>query len=72
MMGGFGGGMGWVGWLVTALVWVLVVAGMVWLARGLAGGPPQDRTAARRRLDEHFAAGELSVEEYQARRRALG
>jgi putative membrane protein len=69
MMWGYG--MGWFGWLVMAGWWLLVVAGIVWLV-GSVGGQPEGGGSARRVLDERFAAGELSVEEYQARRRALG
>lgn len=67
----WGGGMGSFGWLVMVTWWVLVVAGIVWLVRSVAG-QPDSRGSARRLLDERFAAGELSVEEYQQRRRTLG
>lgn len=67
----WGGGMGGFGWLVMVTWWVLVVAGIVWLVRSVAG-QPDSRGSARRLLDERFAAGELSVEEYQQRRRTLG
>lgn len=56
------------GWLVMLAWWVLVIAGILWLVRSVGG----DRGGARRQLDERFAAGELSVDEYQQRRRALG
>lgn len=64
-------GMGGFGWLVMVAWWVLVVVGIVWLVRSV-GAPPDGRGSARRLLDERFAAGELSVEEYQQRRRTLG
>lgn len=67
----WGGGMGGFGWFVMVTWWVLVVAGIVWLVRSVAG-QPDSRGSARRLLDERFAAGELSVEEYQQRRRTLG
>ena len=69
MMWGYG--MGWFAWLLMASWWLLVVAGIVWLVRSVAA-QPEGRESARRTLDERFAAGELSVDEYQARRRALG
>jgi uncharacterized membrane protein len=50
--------------------WVLVVAGIVWLVRSIAA-QPEGRHDARQLLDERFAAGELSVDEYQQRRRTL-
>jgi putative membrane protein len=68
----WGYGFGWVGWLIMLAVWVLFVVGMVWLVRTLAtpsgGGSDQN---SRRILDERFARGELSVEEYEDRRRVL-
>ena len=64
-------GMSGFGWFVMAAWWALVIAGIVWLVRSV-GGHPDDRGSARRLLDERFAAGELSVEEYQQRRRTLG
>ena len=66
----WGSGMGGFGWFVMVTWWVVVVAGIVWLVRTVAG-PPESRDNARRLLDERFAAGELSVEEYQQRRRTL-
>ena len=69
MMWGYG--MSAFGWFVMLLWWVLVIAGIVWLLRSI-GGQPESRGGARRLLDERFAAGELSVDEYQQRRRALG
>lgn len=63
--------MSWVGWFLMLTWWVLVIAGIVWLVRS-AGSHAEDGGRARRLLDERFAAGELSVEEYQQRRRALG
>lgn len=66
-----GYGLGWFGWLVMAGWWLLLVVGIVWLIRSVAG-QPAGQDSARRILDERFAAGELSVEEYRARRRTLG
>ena len=69
MMWGYG--MSGFGWFVMVAWWALVVAAIVWLVRSVAG-QPEARGSARRLLDERFAAGELSVEEYQQRRRVLG
>jgi len=69
MMWGYG--MSGFGWLAMVAWWTLVVVGIVWLVRSV-GSQPEDRGGARRLLDDRFAAGELSVEEYQQRRRALG
>ena len=69
MMWGYG--MSGFGWFLMLTWWVFVVAGIVWLMRSV-GGRTDDRGSARRLLNERFAAGDLSVEEYQQRRRALG
>lgn len=70
MMWGYG--VGWLGVLVMAAWWAFFVVGIVWLARSLS--EPRDgagQSGARRILDERFASGELSVEDYEARRRVL-
>lgn len=67
MMWGYG--FGWFGWLMMLAVWVLFVAGVVWLVRNLA--TPGSDYGARRILDDRFARGELSAEEYEQRRRVL-
>lgn len=64
-------GMGWFGWFVMAGWWVLFVAGIGWLVRAASARPDPVRSA-RRVLDERFAAGELSVTDYEERRRVLG
>ena len=69
MMWGYG--FGWFGWLVMAAWWVLVLAGIVRLARWLGARRDEGSSSARRLLDERFASGELSVEEYEERRRVL-
>ena len=70
MMWGYG--MGGFGWLFMIASLVLVIAVVVWLVRTASGSADdRGRPGARRLLDERFAAGELSVEEYEQRRRAL-
>lgn len=64
-------GMGWLGWLSMASWWILLAAGFTWLVR-TTSTKPDGRSAARRVLDERFAAGELSVDDYKERRRVLG
>ena len=68
MMWGYG--FGWLGWLLMTAWWVLVIAGVVWLVR-TAGSRGTAGDGARRILDERFASGDLTVEEYEQRRRAL-
>jgi len=67
----WGYGLSWFGWLAMAAWWVLVVVGVVWLVRAAVSPGDHSGTSARRLLDERFAAGDLSVEEYDQRRRAL-
>ena len=69
MMWGYG--MSGFGWFVMLAWWVLAIAAIVWLVRSVRRHG-EDRGDARRLLDERFAAGYLSVDEYQQRRRALG
>lgn len=69
MMWGYG--MSGFGWFVMLAWWVLVIAGIVRLARSV-GGHAEARGGAVRLLDERFAAGDLPVDEYQQRGRALG
>lgn len=64
-------GMGWLAGTLMVAWWVFVVAGVVWLVR-TATVQSGATGSARRLLDELFAAGELSIDEYQTRRRALG
>jgi putative membrane protein len=79
-MMGPGWGMGWM-WLF----WLLLVLGVVLLAvvvvravgggvtrEGRSGGSQAERSQARQVLDERYARGELSTEEYRERLRVLG
>jgi putative membrane protein len=52
------------------LWWGLLAAGIVWLVR-VANRPADTSSRARQILDERFAAGEISAEEYEARRHVL-
>ncbi len=79
------GDMGWgnhmdnwgAGWwiLMTVLMvafWGLVIFGVVWLVRSLAGGHPGDLgRSATEVLDHRLASGEISPEEYRQRRDTL-
>lgn len=63
------------------LFWTVVIAGVIWIVRGTGrrsdDGVPSDkhepaaRPSAREILDERFARGELSKEEYRAARDLL-
>jgi putative membrane protein len=82
-MMGSGSGMGWV-WLF----WLLLIVGVLVLVavdvramgggvtrpgtgRDGEGGPPR-RSRARQVLDERYARGEITTEEYRERLSALG
>jgi putative membrane protein len=82
-MMGNGGGMGWM-WFIWPLVILGIVLLVVFLVRGTTtrtpghgaeAAPPPDgesgRTHAQDILDERYARGELTDEEYQERLRHL-
>ena len=82
MMGsGFGMGWMWLFWLLLVLgVGVLVVVAVRAVGGGIAR-PTQDRRGAggrpehdraRELLDERYARGDITTEEYRERRSALG
>jgi putative membrane protein len=70
-------GMGWgwigLGFLHMALFWVLVILGIVVLARWLAGsGPASSASRALEILKERYAKGELTREQFEQMKRDLG
>jgi putative membrane protein len=78
MMWGDGYLMGWWWWIGGGLVVLLIVVVVVVLvvattrsARAPLGMPPSGPTP-RQILDERYAKGELTTEEYQERIRVLG
>lgn len=81
-MMGYGWGMGWM-WIIWLLVIVGVVLVAILLLRGgntrMRGGDrdrrpgsAHHRTRAQEILDERYARGDLTEEEYQERLRVLG
>ena len=76
MWGGMEGvGWGWLGlgFLHMALFWILVVLGIVVLAKWLAGsGPATSADRALEILKERYAKGELTREQYEQMKRDLG
>jgi uncharacterized membrane protein len=74
------GGWGW-GWMilmmaVMLLFWGAVIAGIVWLIRGASRGATRREPDASKEtpmgiLDWRFAEGEISEEDYWARREVL-
>ncbi|MFJ5978502.1 SHOCT domain-containing protein [Pseudarthrobacter oxydans] len=78
MMWGYGSNMGWMMWLWGVLLLVAVRLSGTGRTperhpepRQLPG-PEAGRTRAQQILDERFARGELSEEEYRERLRVLG
>jgi putative membrane protein len=59
----------WFGPLFMVLLLVALVAGAVALVRGAGAGRAQTPTQI---LDERFARGEITKEDYEERRRILG
>ena len=74
MMGGYGmmAGMGWLGMLTMALLWIGVIALVIWgvsnLFRGQQLRTEQDALEILRR---RFASGEISREEFEQARAVL-
>ena len=80
---GMGMGMGWM-WLFWLLLVVVLVVLVVLAIRAIGGGvtrgtgsgetaaPPPGGSRAREVLDERYARGELTTEEYRERLQTLG
>ncbi|MDP3967850.1 MAG: hypothetical protein Q8Q02_06170 [Nocardioides sp.] len=68
-MAGWGGGWMWLWGTLMMLSWVVIIAAAVWFVLRAN----RDGTTGRARdvLDERFASGELTLEEYRERREAL-
>lgn len=68
-MDGWGGGWMWLWGTLMMFTWVALITGAIWLiARGRTDKPTQWSTSkARDILDERYAKGELSTEEYRER-----
>lgn len=68
-----------VGWLIVMVpMMLLMMGGMMWMMmRGMGGGssPPSESSATTESpadiIERRFAEGEISIEEYHARRAAL-
>ncbi len=65
---------GWVMMLLVIVFWSLVIAGVVWLLRSSSRQqrpPAPGESVAQQVLDERFAHGELTEQEYRERRDLL-
>jgi putative membrane protein len=58
-------------WLASAAFWILVIAGIVALVRGHGGSGGPAGGSALRLLEERYARGEISREEFFERRSTL-
>ncbi len=83
MFGGTGWGAGMLfGGIFMILFWVFLVAGVIWLVLSITHrvDQPLDRSSSSNAsasnasaiLDERLARGEIDVEEYKARKAAIG
>ena len=73
-MGSWGAGSWWIGALVMLAFWIILVGGVVWAVRIIARGTPangRDQSRALAILEERFARGEISAEEYRRMREEL-
>ena len=78
MMGWYGDGPGWAGWLVMTLLmlvfWGLLIFGGIAIYRSAKRDERRsgaDKADAEQLLDERFARGESDAEDYQQRRELL-
>ncbi|MCF6278072.1 MAG: SHOCT domain-containing protein [Anaerolineales bacterium] len=77
MMTGFGLGLGGFGLIGMLLFWVAVIAGIVWLVKTVSGSNAQSPTqmqggaSARDILDQRYARGEITRDQYEAMKQDL-
>lgn len=69
-MDGWGGGWMWLWGTLMMLSWVAIIAAAVWFVGRSRDGARTSR--AREILDERYARGELTTEEYRERIEQLG
>jgi putative membrane protein len=68
---GWGMGFGW-GWLFMILFWILIILGIVYLVKLIAGG--EKRTTGETALDilkKRYVKGEISKEEFEEKKKDL-
>jgi uncharacterized membrane protein len=69
---GWGGGLAIVGGLVGIAFWILLIALIVLVVRGIRTSEPAPGEAAIRVLEERYARGEVTHEDFLERRAVLG
>jgi putative membrane protein len=67
---GFGWGFGILGFLTVAIIWALIIAGIVALVRYLRAPRVSERTPLEI-LKERYARGEISKEEFEKMKKDL-
>jgi putative membrane protein len=68
--------MGWFGWILMTLFWVVVIVGIVMLIRYLwfaqkKGLSTPDKKDPMEILKERYAKGEIDTQEFEERKRTL-
>lgn len=68
----YGWGMGF-GWIFMILFWVLVILGVVYLIKMIAGGAGKEekRDTALDILKQRYAKGEITKEEFEEKKKDL-
>lgn len=73
-MYGYGMGWGWFGSILMVLFWVLLILGIIYLVKVIAGGrittSPREETALDI-LKKRYARGEIDTEEFTRKKREL-
>jgi putative membrane protein len=69
---GWGGGLAIVGGLVGIAFWILLIALIALLARRIGNTAPASGRSAVRLLEERYARGEITREDFLERRAVLG
>ena len=77
MMGGFEMGFGIFGLFFMLVFWGLLILGAVWVVRALFGNVPPHQgrdpsQSPREILDQRYARGEITREQYEIMKRDIG
>jgi putative membrane protein len=73
-MYGYGMGWGWFGPILMIVFWVLVIAGIVYLVKTIAGGRSSTFSKEETAIDilkKRYARGEIDAEEFSRRKKDL-